>query len=147
MLKLAKPGNSPCIWFPAMSRSIKLLMRKSGVKMVEVTTMGSIDCIEIRLSRYRAITVLEWKRVLQMTLSQLQQSELEFHDSKSISRLSNERELVVLMSEDLNWRRACFWSSGQQREGIKKKSSVSSRLRALSAGHYCCVSFFFVGWL
>ena len=67
-----------------------------------------------------------------MTLSQLQQSELEFHDSKSISRLSNERELVVLMSEDLNWRRACFLSSGQQREGMKKMRSVSSRLRALA---------------
>ena len=77
-------------------------MRKSGVKMVEVTTLGSIDCIEIRLSKYRAIAVLEWKRVLQTTLSQLQQSKLEFHDSKSISWFSNERELVVLMSEDLN---------------------------------------------
>ena len=77
-------------------------MWKSGIKMVEVTAMGSIDCIEIMLSRYRAIAVLEWKRVLQTTLSQLQQSKLEFHDSKSISWFSNERELVVLMSEDLN---------------------------------------------
>ena len=90
--------------------------------------MGSIDCMKTRESRCRPITTLECKPVLQVTLSQLQQSELEFHDSNSNNKLSNEEELVVLMREDLNWRRACFLSSGQQREGVKKMRNASSRL-------------------
>jgi hypothetical protein len=59
-----------------------------------------------------------------MTLSQWQQSELEFHDSKSTNRVSDEEPLVASTREALNWRRACFLSSEQQREGVKKMRNV-----------------------
>jgi hypothetical protein len=66
----------------------------------------------------------ESKQKLQMTLSQWQQSELEFHDSKSTNRVSDEEPLVASTREALNWRRACFLSSEQQREGVKKMRNV-----------------------
>jgi hypothetical protein len=54
------------------------------------------------------ITDLDSKQELQLTLFQLQQSELEFHDSKRSSRLSDEENPVALRREALNWRSACF---------------------------------------
>ena len=59
---------------------------------------------EGRWSRCRAITSRECK--LQTTLSQVQQSELEFHDSKPIT---DEFEVLEILSkEDLKSRRDCF---------------------------------------
>ena len=103
-------------------------MRKSGVKMVEVNTLWSCDTSR-RFHRDRAVTILEPKWELHSNLSQWQQSELEFHDSNLYSSIFGEEEIVALMREALKWRRACFWYSGQQREGMKKmKSTSSSRL-------------------
>ena len=78
-------------------------------------------------SKYRSSRVLEPKRELQMTPSQWQQSELEFQESNRYNVLSVEE--IALMMEALNWRRACFRCSGQEREVVTNvRSTSSSRL-------------------
>ena len=42
-------------------------------------------------------------------------------------------EEVIARMEDLNWRRACFWCSGQDRQGKKKKKR--KRPQKASSGH------------
>ena len=73
--------------------------------MVDVNTMGSF--CKMGSSKYKAITVLELKLELQLTLSQLQQSELELHDCNRFNNVLSVEE-VALMMEALKWRRACF---------------------------------------
>ena len=78
--------------------------------MLEVNTVCSRGSCSTRSFRYKAITVLEPGLELQLTLSQLQQSELEFHDSNKRTRWPSDEEVVVveLMREALKLRRACF---------------------------------------
>ena len=85
-----------------------------------------------RAERWRPITTLEveFEGDLQVIRSHSQQLELEFHDSKPRVELMSNEEITAMM-EDLNWRRACFWYSGQDRHGRMKmgrKMDPSSRL-------------------
>lgn len=50
------------------------------------------------------------ERELQTTPSHLQQSEMEFHDSKPKNDVSDDefKELKVSSTDDLSWRRDCF---------------------------------------
>ena len=73
--------------------------------MVEGNT-GSCEFDVMISSKYRASTVMEPKRELQMTPSQWQQSELEFQESNRYNVLSVEE--IALMMEALKLRRACF---------------------------------------
>ena len=72
---------------------------------------------------------VEFGESLQSTHDHRQQLELEFHDCNSKLELLN--EVVAARMEDLNWSRACFWSSGQDRQGKKKKK----KLKKESSGH------------
>ena len=133
---LRLPNLSAGIWpymeLSEMSSTIKLLIKKSGANKIEGmrSENSGYSCAK-RLERWRAITTLEveveveFDGEVHVTLSHWQQLELEFHESK----VCNE-ELMARM-EDLNWRRACFWYSGQDRHGSKKKRmkmDSSSRL-------------------
>ena len=73
--------------------------------------------MKLRSERSRPITVLEveFEGELHGTKSHRQQLELEFHESK----VSNQESIA--RREDLNWRRVCFWYSGQERQGKMKK--------------------------
>ncbi len=114
-------------------------MWKSGVTMVEGT---NLDCTTSM--RSIPITDLDSKRELQLTLFQLQQTELEFHDSKWSSWLSDEENPVALRREALNWRSACFWYSGQHREGVRQIRSASSRLISFAIVVFLCSQLLFV---
>ncbi|KAI8526421.1 hypothetical protein RHMOL_Rhmol13G0306200 [Rhododendron molle] len=66
----------------------------------------------------------------QITLSQVQQSELvEFQESKPNKELSEEElDMEALKKKDLNWKRACLWSAGQQNEDeIKEMMKINTR--------------------
>ena len=134
LLRLPNPraGIWPYMELSEMSSTIKLLIKKSGANKIEGmrSENSGYSCAK-RLERWRAITTLEveveveFEGEVHVTLSHWQQLELEFHESK----VCNE-ELMARM-EDLNWRRACFWYSGQDRHGSKKKRmkmDSSSRL-------------------
>ena len=93
--------------------------------MVEGNHTSSCECNMIS-SKYRTSTVLEPKRELQMTLSQWQQSELEFQESNRYNVLFVEE---IALMEALKWRRACFLCSGQEREVVTNVRSTSSSSR------------------
>ena len=60
----------------------------------------------------------------------MQQSKLEFHDSNPRYWLFDEEKPVASRREALNWRRACFLSSGQHRQlGVKKMTSARASTR------------------
>ena len=73
--------------------------------------------MKLRSEGSRPITVLEveFEGELHETKSHRQRLVLEFHESK----VSNEE--LIARREDLNWRRVCFWYSGQERQGKMKK--------------------------